>query len=531
MRIARFVGAASCAVLFSSVGLANGKTKFGNVEAITASRLYSHLQFIASDELEGRDTPSRGLNTAAKYIAAQLMLWGLKPMGDEGTYFQKVPLRRPTVSAEGTSVSIGGEDLKYGDQYYALSSAGGTAQGQVVYVGSGWQRPGVDDPYAKLDVKGKIVLAIQGRPEGVTFRDVRAGKAIAPQSAALALGAAGVILVDADPDDWDSEVKGSTEGSQLQFALNPRTPAAPTIVVKPAALAGLLSGEPMSVEDLQKRITDKKPGDPFALGSSKTVRFTVAAEENTVYTQNVVAEVEGSDRNLSKEFVAVGAHYDHLGMRPSGAGDRIYNGADDDGSGTVSILELAHAFSEGPKPKRSILFVWHCGEEKGLWGSSYFTTHPTVPIESIVAQLNIDMIGRSRAAGDTNPANKVLTGPNAIYLVGTTRMSSQLGAEAKDVNKRLYGLGYDFTYDDLNNSEQIFFRSDHFNYAMHGIPILFWFDGVHEDYHRVGDEVQKIDFQKMEKVARTVYATAWEVANRKDRPKVDMPLPDNLRRG
>lgn len=530
MRSTRLIGVASCAVLLSGLGFASNKPKFGNMEAITANRLFSHLQFIASDELEGRDTPSRGLNTAAKYIAAQLMLWGLKPMGDDGTFFQKVPLRSPRVDAAGTSASLAGTDLKYGDQFYALTN-GGTAQGQVVYVGLGWQRPGVDDPYAKLDIKGKILLAVQGRPEGVTFRDIRAGKAISPQNVAAAQGAAGVILVDTEPSDWEIEVKSSTEGGQPRFSASTPTPAAPTIVVKPSALSGLLAGESLTLEDLEKRIADKKFGDPMALGASKTARFTVAADDNTIYTQNVVAELEGSDRTLSKEFVAVGAHYDHLGMRATGSGDRIYNGADDDGSGTVSVLELAHAFSEGPRPKRSILFVWHCGEEKGLWGSSYFTTHPTVPIGNIVAQLNIDMIGRSKAAGDTNEANKVLTGPNAIYLVGTTRMSSELGAEAKDVNKRLYGLTYDFMYDDLNNSEQIFFRSDHFNYALHGIPILFWFDGVHEDYHRVGDEVQKIDFQKMEKVARTVYATAWEVANKKDRPKVDMPLPANLSRG
>jgi hypothetical protein len=512
---------------------ANGGPQVANSNAITASRLYAHLQFVSSDEMEGRDTPSRGLNATAKYIASQLMQWGLKPMGDDGTFFQKIPLKSPIVDVSGTSATLGGTSLKYGDLYYA-SATNGSASGQVVFLPSAYEKK--DDPaspYSKVDVKGKIILSVNARPDGVTFRDIRSGAVLSPQAAAQKHGAVGVILVAKDVSDWDSAAQLSTTGG------SPRAPAGavttapadpPSIIVKPEALAGLLQGEAMSVDDLKTRLSGASMGDAFALSNSKTASFAVAVNDNIVYTQNVVGEVEGRDSNLKNEFVAVGAHMDHLGMRKIGTGDLIFNGADDDGSGTVSILEIAHAFSEGPKPKRSIIFVWHCGEEKGLWGSGYFTDHPTVPITSIVAQLNIDMIGRSKKDGDTNPANKVLTGPGAIYLVGTTRMSSELGAEAKDVNKQMYNLTYDFTYDDLNNPERIFFRSDHYNYAKHGIPVLFWFDGVHEDYHKVSDEIAKIDFQKMEKVARTVYATAWDVANRKSRPKVDMPLPADISR-
>ncbi|MEA2553486.1 MAG: hypothetical protein QOJ65_1662 [Fimbriimonadaceae bacterium] len=516
---------ASCLVIFSALAPATDKPAFGNVEAITGNRLLAHLQLIASDELEGRDTPSRGLNTAAKYIAAQLMLWGVKPAGDEGSYFQKMALRKPAVNVAATTANVGGTEFKYGDQFYAQAQNPGSAEGEVVYVGSGYQKPGdANDPYSKVDVKGKILLAVQGRPEGVTFRDVRSGRVLSPQAAALKLGARGVILITDDLPSWDDMVKNSIEGGSVRPGSSDRPPTSPTIIVKPDALEALLQGSPLTLDSLMKRIADKKLGDPVVI-LGKTAKFAVAADENTVYTQNVVAIVEGSDPKLKEEYVAVGAHYDHLGMKRSGPGDLIYNGADDDGSGTVSILEIAHAFADGPRPKRSILFVWHCGEEKGLWGSEYFTSHPTVPLANVVAQLNIDMIGRSKPAGDTKAENKVLTGPTAIYLVGTTRMSSELGADAKAVNSKLYNLTYDFTYDDMNNPERIFFRSDHYNYALHGIPILFWFDGVHEDYHQVGDEVQKIDFNKMEKVARTVYATAWEVANRKTRPKVDMPLP------
>jgi len=213
-------------------------------------------------------------------------------------------------------------------------------------------------------------------------------------------------------------------------------------------------------------------------------------------------------------------------MRTSGSGDRIFNGADDDGSGTVSILEIAHAFLTGAKPKRSLLFVWHCGEEKGLWGSSYYVEHPTVDLKNVVAQLNIDMIGRSKAAGDTNAANKVLTGPDEIYVVGSTKMSTDLQKASESVNADFLKLKFNYKYDDPADQERIFYRSDHYNYARKGVPIIFYFDGVHEDYHRVSDQVERIDFQKMSKVARTVYATGWDLANAARRPVVDKPLKD-----
>jgi Zn-dependent M28 family amino/carboxypeptidase len=210
-------------------------------------------------------------------------------------------------------------------------------------------------------------------------------------------------------------------------------------------------------------------------------------------------------------------------------GDQIYNGADDDGSGTTALLGMAEALARAPvRPKRSVLFVWHCGEEKGLWGSRYFTENPTVPLDHIVAQLNIDMIGRSKKEGDTNPKNKELTGPNEVYLIGSTMMSTELGELVETVNKSFLNINFDRRYDDPADPNRFFFRSDHFNYARKGIPIIFFFDGVHEDYHQVGDSPDKIDYQKMEKITRTVYMTMWEVGNRATRPKVDKPLPAQL---
>jgi Zn-dependent M28 family amino/carboxypeptidase len=210
----------------------------------------------------------------------------------------------------------------------------------------------------------------------------------------------------------------------------------------------------------------------------------------------------------------------------------VFNGADDDGSGTTALLAMAEALAHATvRPKRSTLFVWHCGEEKGLWGSRYFTNYPTVPIDHIIAQLNIDMIGRSRKDDDTNPRNNSLTGPNAVYVIGSTMMSTELGELTQSINKAYLNLTFDLRYDDPADPNRFFYRSDHYNYARKGIPIIFFFDGVHEDYHQLGDSPDKIDYGKMQKITRTIYLMLWELGNRPTRPKVDKPLPAQLSAG
>jgi Zn-dependent M28 family amino/carboxypeptidase len=303
----------------------------------------------------------------------------------------------------------------------------------------------------------------------------------------------------------------------------------PSIVASPKFANALFQGEMQSAASLFSALYGNALPASFALNPDKKLTMNLAARTETVGTQNVVAVWEGSDPLLKDEYVAVGAHYDHIGICAPGTSDPICNGADDDGSGTTSLLGMAEALAHSPsRPRRSVLFVWHCGEEKGLWGSRYFTEHPTIPLDHIVAQLNIDMIGRSKKEGDTNPKNKELTGPNEIYVIGSTMMSTELGALVDAVNKSFLNITFDRRYDDPGDPNRFFYRSDHFNYARKGIPIIFFFDGVHEDYHQPGDSADKIDYQKMEKVARTIYMTMWEVANRPLRPKVDKPLPAQL---
>jgi Zn-dependent M28 family amino/carboxypeptidase len=216
-------------------------------------------------------------------------------------------------------------------------------------------------------------------------------------------------------------------------------------------------------------------------------------------TQNIVALVPGADPGLRGQIVAIGAHYDHLGVGPPVAGDSIYNGADDDGSGTVALLEMAQALAAGPRPRRSVLFVFHGGEEEGLLGSFHFTLRPLVPRDSIVAQLNVDMVGRNA--------------PDSLSIIGAGRISSELDRIVRR-QAEAQGLELDYTFDAPDHPERLYYRSDHYNYAQYGIPVAFFFAGLHPDYHQPSDEIERIDFDKVEKAARLLYRVAWEVANR-----------------
>lgn len=512
---------------------------------ITAEQLKDYLSFIASDALEGRNTPSRGLDTAAQFMATLLSRWGLKPAGDNGTFFQKIALKRTKADSASSSLEIGGQKFNSGADFVPTSSTG-KASGSLVFVGNGWMFKSKNiDAFQGVDVKGKIVVVVgsntpSGLPQGIAFNDLNAeGRGTAwadPVTNAQMNGAIGIIQLASlrASSNWENYRAGQERERyavekflQEQTQPQPQAQNFPVITISQQTAQKLFEGE------TKNPLTDATAG-AFDLNQSKQVSMTSAFKADTVYTQNVVAIFEGSDPKLKNEYVAVGAHYDHVGINanaPAGT-DSIFNGADDDGSGTVALLAMAEAFAKSPrKPKRSILFVWHAGEEKGLWGARYFVENPTVPLESIVTQLNLDMIGRSKKEGDTNQANKMLSGPNEVYVIGSNMMSSTIYSLSEGVNNSYIKLNFNYHYDQPNDPERLFFRSDHYHYARKGIPIIFYFDGVHEDYHRVGDHVEKIDFQKMEKITRTVFLTAWTIAELSTRPAIDKELPEQLRQG
>ena len=511
------------------------------VDIITAAQMKDYLSFIASDEMEGRDTPSRGLDTTAKFIATNLSRWGLKPAGDNGTYFQKIALSRDLIDKNETQVQFNGQTLTAGDDYIPLARAADVTA-PLVFAGNGWFIKSKNiDAYKGIDPKGKIAIVFgspNSFPHGITNADLTGKRGedwMNPGEYAQKMGVVGLVQI---PDfqylaNWERNRARIAERGTLRVTkFQPATGSQiPGIVVSPRIATVLFQGERRTATALFESIYSDNFPEPFALTADKQLSLKLKIKSDTLWTQNVVAVFEGSDPVLKNEYVAVGAHYDHVGVGLPVNGDAIYNGADDDGSGTTALLAMAEALAKAPqKPKRSVLFVWHAGEEKGLWGSRYFTDDPTILLDKVVTQLNIDMIGRSRKDGDTNPRNKELTGPNAIYVIGSRMMSTELGELVANVNQQYLNLTYDYRYDDPNDPNRFFFRSDHFNYARKGIPITFFFDGEHEDYHRPGDSVDKIDFEKMEKVARTIYLTLWEVANRSTRPVVDKQLPVELTR-
>src|SRR5258705_5805259 len=511
-----------------------------SVATIAAAQLKDYLTFIASDEMEGRDTPSRGLDTTAKFLAMNLASWGFKPAGDNGTFLQRIDLRRDRVDGGQSKVDYNGRVLTTGSDYLAVGGLGNVSGG-LVFVGNGWsiKSKGID-AYKGIDATGKIAIIFgtpNTPPRGVARVDFGPKQGEDWMNAtdyARKQGVVGIVYV---PDfqylaNWErNRQRLMDRGSTVvaKFQTNNVTPL-PSIIVSPEWASALLVGETQTANGIFNATYGPSLPVPFALKEEKKLSLNVISKTEIIPTQNVVAVWEGSDPVLKDEYVALGAHYDHVGSGcPRVGTDTICNGADDDGSGTTALLGMAEALAKAPtRPKRSVLFVWHCGEEKGLWGSRYLTEYPTIPLDHIVAQLNIDMIGRSKKEGDTNPKNKELTGPNEVYVIGSTMMSTELGEIVDAVNKSFLNLTFDRRYDDPGDPNRFFFRSDHFNYARKGIPIIFFFDGVHEDYHQPGDSADKIDYQKMEKIVRTIYMTMWEVANRPVRPKVDKPLPAQL---
>ena len=501
---------------------------FGNADFITADQLRDYLTFVASDEMEGRDTPSRGLDTTAKYLASQMARWGVKPAGEGGTYFQRIAMKRNKLDPTLTRLEINGQSFTYGDDFLAGINAG-SVSGQLVYVSHGWVVKAKNiDAYQGLDVKDKILVVLGGGlPKGVTQNDLKGKQGEDwefPMAAVQKRGAKAVILIPNFQTlaNWSNSRQNATERGFAvveKFQTGGNTPPL-SITASPRLLNALFQGEKSNAPTIFNRATANDAVESFAFKPEKTVTINVGVKSEPASTQNVIGVIEGSDPALKSEYIAIGAHYDHVGIGNPVNGDAIYNGADDDASGTVAVLAMAEAFAKGPRPKRSILFIWHAGEEKGLWGSRYFTDYPTVPLDKIVADLNIDMIGRTKKENDV-PANQPLPKPGEIFLIGPTMMSLELKEISETVNKSYLGLRFDYKYDDIKHPDQFFFRSDHYNYARKGIPIIFYMDGEHEDYHRPSDHADKIDYQNMEKVSRTIYATAWELGNRANRPRVD----------
>ncbi len=548
----RFAILSALLISFGTIAPAAQQSSKGGIGSIQQEPLKEWLTYIASDELQGRATYSEGLGLAAGYISAHLAQWGVKPAGDRGTFLQVVKvLGVRTTSRATVTVEVNGQARTFNDgEGITFPKNMGARQNvvadQVQFAGYGLTLPsGRHDDYAKIDAKGKVVVWLgSAGPKTSETGYFRLLSSSARSRAATDKGAI-AIIGPAGGGGAGGRGRGARSGDSAPSAAPtpPATPAAPPAAggrgrggvvddgdfttvqrfdgkVTPAVSAEdaffefLFSGSELKYAELKEKAANREPLPPFALKGVK-ITFNVDADYTVVRTRlthNVVGIVEGSDPKLKDTYVAYGAHYDHTGYRegavaagrggqaPANPEDRINNGADDDGSGTVAIMSIARAFAQGPKPKRSLLFVWHAGEEIGLLGSEYNADYPVVPLEKIVAQLNMDMVGRNRN-DDPKQANTVL-------VVGSDRISTELHNINEDANASLARpMTMDYEMNDPADTESIYTRSDHYSYASKGIPIIFYFTGLHPDYHRPSDSVDKIIFDKIQRVAQLAYET------------------------
>jgi Peptidase family M28 len=484
------------------------------VDSITPTELRMHLEFLASDELGGRYTLSPNFRIAARYLAAHLEAFGFHGAGDNG-FLQtfEVVSAKPDPPRNFLTLTIGDKTTNYafGDVYPFTALSSGSAQGSIVFVGSGISSPSQKrDDYAGLDVKGKIVLVAPGTPADIDVSQLEPSER--GEGAARAHGAVGLLQVPAQrlAEVMKSKAFGERFAARETVRLAREADGRlPSLTLAPELADQLLSLAGLNLKAVYEAPGKKQPLQPKALNGA-FARIAVAVQQTRTTTQNVAGILDGTDPQLKHEYVVFSAHYDHLQTAADG---RIYPGADDDGSGTTAVLAIAHAMSLN-RPKRSVLVMFHAGEELGLLGSEYNTDFaPAVPLDKMVADLNIDMIGRTKARGDDDKLDEHLTDAHTVYLVGSNRISRELHEISEETNAQFQRLQLDYYYNDPSNPEHIYFRSDHWNYAKHGVPIIFYFDGTHVDYHQPTDTVDKIDFTKLTQIARLVFETGWRIAN------------------
>jgi hypothetical protein len=495
-------------------------------ETITATDLEKHLRILAADDMQGRETGTPGQRKAAEYISSQFAANNLKPIvkTDDGKTSYQQPFTLYKKTWGDFYVSAGGKRFTYLKDFITnglLNVPTETAY-ETVFVGYGIGDANYDD-YANLDVKGKAVVMLDGEPKTLSSSG-DASKWSGPNgwraksTLAKEKGAAQIFIVSADSEDGFKRLVSERGALQARFNRLGLKPGSENIgsvgifMVSSETGATLLNTTADKIKQTASQLAEAtKPAS-----SSLSGKVSVKAEriDEKTESSNVLGFIEGTDKK--DELMIISAHYDHIGVSPDG---QVNNGANDDGSGTVSVLEIAQAFAKakaaGQGPRRSILFLTVTGEEKGLLGSEYYADmNPVLPLANTVCDLNIDMVGR---VDDLHQGKS----DNYIYVIGSDKLSSELHKISEDVNQKYIKMDLDYKYNDPQDPQRIYYRSDHYNFAKHRIPIIFYFNGLHADYHKPTDDVEKIDFKLAERSARLVFYTAWEVANREQRLVVD----------
>lgn len=499
----------------AKVAPANASTYAGT---ITQEEYAAHLDFLSSDELEGRETAERGQKIAAKYLATQFQRIGLQP-GNDGSWYQEYKLTRTKVND--LEVSFNGKTrLKLFKDFIVFNGGAfkDAFDAPLAFAGFAIEE-GTYNNFDNLNLKGKVAFVLDGEP-------TQNGKSIFAKSddyksqhnwrskvkTLESTGAKGAVFVLEDKqfnqmknNPW---MKHRMEGSQLALT-HLKTGGLPFLAISETAANALIKKSKTKIEDLREDMSVSHVVSPLNFGKNRLVTYPDVNEE-VVIAENVLGFLEGTDKK--DEVIVLTAHYDHLGVKDG----VVFNGADDDGTGTTALIEIAEAFAiaakNGHRPRRSILFMPVSGEEKGLLGSRYYTDFPVYPLANTVCNLNIDMIGRT----DANHENG-----NYIYVIGSDMLSTDLHEANEKANRELTKIELDYRYNNETDPNRYYYRSDHYNFAKNDIPCIFYFSGVHADYHKSTDTFEKIDMVKSTRITKLVFATAWEVANRDKRLVVD----------
>lgn len=491
-------------------------------KTITIDGLKSDLTIIASDEFEGRETGEEGIKKATNYITERYKEMGLTPVGDDGTFEQNYDLSAPVIDSysytvtdnEGSLISETAVTKEATGDFVTVFGGSDDVSGEVIFAGFGISNETTNQlPEVVAD---KWVMVFFDRQ----LTNQRALQTLSGN------GAAGVILImdHKNPEGFMENAEqaqsriGSAGRLSLAYLQNNSSRSAAWNRVNPELAAKMLGKASVSElvdmsEEIKANASDFKP-----MELDYMLSHDVSISENTVVASNIAAFLEGSDPLLKDEVVVLSAHHDHVGIgRPDSTGDTIYNGADDDGSGTVGLLSTAQAMvaakKAGAGPKRSVLFLHVSGEEKGLLGSRYYSDHPIYPIENTVANINVDMIGRVDKEHEENK--------DYIYVIGGEIISSGLDSLLRSANEATVNLDLSNRYNDLEDPNQFYRRSDHWNFGRLGIPFIFFFNGVHADYHRPSDSIEKIEWEALTKRTQLIYTTTAMIANSSERPAVD----------
>ena len=515
-----------CFLLSNVFSQSNDAATFAS--GITVAELRKHLTIIASDEMEGRETGTEGQRRAAAYIESQFKSIGLGIPKGMFSYQQNYPLLQDSMVSSNLKTA---EYTAVYEMDYIIPRSNTSGQFKskaVVFAGYGIEDKNYND-YAELDVKDKLVIIVLGEPKiDNNYLVSGTGKSsewtypgLAKKiSLAQTKGAAGVLVINPSQENFSPRMTAESRRSNLYYPREINDKKINFALITHAFAKKLLSNSFNSI--LKKATTSGTFAAADAWQKKMDVNYIYQKNTDTIFASNVIGIIEGSDKK--DEYVFLTGHYDHLGKRNG----KIYYGADDDGSGTVAVIQMAKAFAsaraEGKGPRRTVVFMTVSGEEKGLWGSEYYSDHPVYPLEKTSVDLNTDMIGRidtERKTADTL---------NYVYVVGHDKLSSELPLINEATNSKFTGLVLDYKFDDPNDTERIYYRSDHYNFARKGVPVLFFYDGMLQaDYHKPTDTVDKINWLLYEKRTRMIFHTAWEIANREEMLKRDKPLPTGTR--